>query len=798
MDERNLPVRLFKKREEVDDRSTEPGGKETLPKWTLKGEELQQRVLSLTTALEKAKQILQTKTKNKNKMPAILKAEIIPNASAKTHRKKISDFFDTGNRKSDNITGLVGSNSLLVKIENEDQINYIEQKLRDCQIYAHAISAIQEVESFKPIIELPEDLKQNIFSKPLKVKLINYNDKTLNTIISNEFEGICDTTKEIHWKSKTQYTKDLIVYKITVDSFDALDKLKEFDGLFSIEPMPSYEITLDCFDEPEDISIKYPQPGQDYPIVGVLDTGIEEIPHLRPWIIDKKHTNYTSESINKSHGTFVSGIIVYGDDLEDANYTGLNGCMLFDATVCPDTKKEKIDQDDLIDNIREAVRKNCSYIKVWNLSLGTNEEAFLDKFSDFGIALDSIQDEYNIIISKSTGNCKSFQEDKPNSRIAQSADSVRSVVVGSLAQSKTTYDKVEKNYPSPFTRIGPGPSYIIKPDLVHYGGNAGMNNGKLSVNGVKSFAKDGDIVSNCGTSFSTPRIASIMAGLQYKLDQKFDPLLIKALLIHSASYPQELSKFDNDKIKYVGYGVPNNINNIVYNSPTEITLILRDRLEKGKFIEILDFPYPQNLVKDGFYYGQVVITVVANSILESSQSAEYCQSNIDVLFGTYENKTLRDTTQRTIKNPIGRSEESINFLNKTHFSKKQLKNEDGEFSLHERLLIQYKDKFHPIKKYAIDLEELKPAEKDENLVAPKNWYLKITGLYREFIEKKALKEKQDLFQDFCIIITIKDPEDNHLIYNEVTQLLNQNNFFNEGIKLKQDVNVNVNNPVVNI
>ena len=71
-------------------------------------------------------------------------------------------------------------------------------------------------------------------------------------------------------------------------------------------------------------------------------------------------------------------------------------------------------------------------------------------------------------------------------------------------------------------------------------------------------------------------------------------------------------------------------------------------------------------------------------------------------------------------------------------------------------------------------------------------------MYREFIEKKALKEKQDLFQDFCIIITIKDPEDNHLIYNEVTQLLNQNNFFNEGIKLKQDVNVNVNNPVVNI
>ena len=40
--------------------------------------------------------------------------------------------------------------------------------------------------------------------------------------------------------------------------------------------------------------------------------------------------------------------------------------------------------------------------------------------------------------------------------------------------------------PSPFTRVGPGPASIVKPDLVYYGGNAGVENGKIVINGVPS------------------------------------------------------------------------------------------------------------------------------------------------------------------------------------------------------------------------------------------------------------------------------------------------------------------------
>ncbi|WP_263492519.1 hypothetical protein [Clostridium estertheticum] len=34
---------------------------------------------------------------------------------------------------------------------------------------------------------------------------------------------------------------------------------------------------------------------------------------------------------------------------------------------------------------------------------------------------------------------------------------------------------LDVGFPSPFTRVGRGPAIIIKPDVVNYGGNAGID-----------------------------------------------------------------------------------------------------------------------------------------------------------------------------------------------------------------------------------------------------------------------------------------------------------------------------------
>ena len=63
-------------------------------------------------------------------------------------------------------------------------------------------------------------------------------------------------------------------------------------------------------------------------------------------------------------------------------------------------------------------------------------------------------------------------------------------MVGSISDKKEDGWISEPYNLSPFSRRGPGPAYIIKPDIVHLGGNAGVNSqGEIIQGGVKSFSK---------------------------------------------------------------------------------------------------------------------------------------------------------------------------------------------------------------------------------------------------------------------------------------------------------------------
>jgi hypothetical protein len=92
----------------------------------------------------------------------------------------------------------------------------------------------------------------------------------------------------------------------------------------------------------------------------------------------------------------------------------------------------------------------------------------------------------------------------------------------------------------------------------------------------------------------------------------------------------------------------------------------------------------------------------------------------------------------------------------------------------------------------VDLSELTQGRKEKCVLAPKNWYLKVEGLYREYVETKEEIERMGLSQDFCIIITIKDPYKEKMVYNEVSQLLETNNFIHRNIKVAQNIDISVN------
>ncbi len=781
MNNEKLPIKFFAPRE-IDEQRVEPGGGNEPPKWLLEGEKLQTRAEELLSSFGELDSIMTTRQAKNSVVPFVFVAKMCDDATAKSRRKNIVSFFQSSDKR--NVIGLSDSDELLVKIDSVDQIRTIYSKLQNYQQNNYAISCLEEFWEFQPFVRTIKD------EKTYKIKLINFQDYETDVAMQRVFEREL-TAKNIKYR-KTLYADHLPIYKIDDVSQTVLDEFKNsqiYEMLFSIEPMPKYSVSLDSLPGEENVNIITPIEGQRYETLGVLDNGISKIPHLTPWLADKRWSVYPESLIKQTHGTFVAGVALYGDTLEGKKWVGHRGIKLLDAAIFPDESKEKLDEDELIANIREAIIANHEKVKIWNLSVSVTRPVSDTKFSDLAIALDDLQDKYNVLICKSAGNCDNFVYGLPKGRIHEGADSVRSLVVGSIAHDKKDFDFAEIDNPSPFSRIGPGPEFIIKPEISHYGGNAGIdNNGELVTTGVKSFMSNGNVGKGVGTSFSTPRVAALATGLYQELDEDFDPLLIKGLIVHSASYSDNLIIPQTERTKQLGFGIPRSVPEIIYNAPHEATLILRDTITKGEYIDIMDFPMPKSLIKDGFYTGQVIVTLVYEPILDVTQGIEYCQSNVDVKFGSYDDKQERDINKRNILNPIGRKG-AKNLLNSGLYSKRLMREAQSDFALKERLLIQYADKYYPVKKYAVDLSELTDANKINYATDNKRWYLYLKGLYREHIEQKSLLEQFIPSQDVCLIITIRDPKKEANVYDEVTQQLDALNFWHSNIKVSNDVSV---------
>jgi len=758
-----LPIKMIQKREDIDQSLREASGR-NIPEWMSKID-VEERSSMVLSTLDQFSNYF---TEKEGKIPATLELTMDSKTTAKTYRSYIRNIVDVN--KKNNIIGLKKDDTLIIKIEDQRDLKEMVSNLKSTQKHKNGLATLVDSKKFSPEI--------NVESKDvLKVKLINYQDRDINDQVERQFEAKCQalglTYESIH------YTKDLNIYKVNYDekSFVAL---QSFDAIASIEDMPMLGFSFDSLDQEDEkpIEIKEPIDGIEYPIVGVLDSGIASNSFMKPWIEDS-YSPYIESDQDQGHGSAVASIIVYGDELHDQEIVNKKGVKLYDACVLPKKDlQEDLTEVDLVQNIRDAIR-NKPDIKIWNLCIGWQREIDMNKISDFGAALDYLCDEFGIIICTSVGNCMNFLANSAVGRMQDSADSVRAISIGSLAHIKNHYDISEANHPSPFSRKGPGPFKLIKPELTHFGGNAGKDDrGRLKQSGVKVINIDGNIAECIGTSFSTPRICSLLAALHSEIEN-YDPLLLKALLIHSAKYP-DIEIDDESRLNKMGFGMPTSVNEILFNSENEITLIVRDVIERGSFIEILDFPFPKSMVNDDHYYGEITITLVSNPDLDVNQGEEYCQSNIDVYFGTTDD--IVERKGKTIRNEIGKdTKSSQNVLAPELYSKTKKRENKGFRS--ERILKSYHQKFLPIKKWVVNLEEMTDGNKRKYLEFPKLWYLKIDALFRDHIEKIT----DQLNNEFCLVITIRDTKKDNKIYEEIEQELDAKNFVQNDISLRSRV-----------
>lgn len=772
-----LPIRVFQQRE-VDNERVEGGGRKEKPKWVLTGEELANRSQSLVTSLMSCYASVQ----HNDALPYVYEVTLDKRDTAKSKRTSVVDMFEIeGADGQSHVIGMRGSKHLLVHAKNNVQIQAIASRIADYERYDMPLSCIESIERFRPEIKWLED--ESLY----KARLVDF--KADNPVIEQVFEEQLNAHNIAF--EQISYAKDLNVYRLhaNADQVKAIVDGAAGETLFDIRPMPRCSATLDGNAGSAVPRVIKPSPREQYPMVGILDSGIEVIEHLMPWIDGKRMSPYIDSDLDKGHGTFVAGVATYGDRLEQQDWVGGLPVRLLDAAVFPGDSD--VDEATLVDSIRNIVDTMHDKVRVWNLSISFNTEVLDDEFSDFGIALDDIQDENNVLICKSAGNCD-VEKNGAKGRLYVGADSVRAITVGSVAHKKDVHDMADIGGASPFSRKGPGPEYIIKPEISHYGGNAGWTPSGLTYSEVHSFNIDGSPTSKVGTSFSTPRVAALAANLQLALGGEFDPLLIRALLVHSAEFPGDRLVPADKRVQEMGFGVPGNLRRILSDDPHTATLVLRGAMKKGEKIDILDFPMPQSLVRDGYYTGQIILTVALAPLRAAGQGGEYCQSDIDVKFGSYNSKEPRDIGKPNILNPIGRND-SRNLLRPSLYSEKMLKKAETNFALRERMLIQYKGKYAPMKKYAIDLEDLTPSFKNA-VAADRLWYLFLKGTFRDHVEREARRANKELEQEYCVVISIHDPQGKAELYNEITQLLNKNNFLHESIQLTSQVRTMISQP----
>ncbi|MDD7884153.1 S8 family peptidase [Metamycoplasma hyosynoviae] len=356
------------------------------------------------------------------------------------------------------------------------------------------------------------------------------------------------------------------------------------------------------------------------PTIGVIDTLFDNTVYFNEWV---EYHDMVSKDIPKNdedynHGTSVSSIIVDGPKLNPWLDDGCGRFKVRHFGVCTNTEFSSFS---IIKKIKSIVADN-SDIKVWNLSLGSNQEINDNFISAEAATLDKIQFENNVIFVVAGTN-------KPNEnivKIGSPADSINSVVVNSVSKNGLSVK---------YSRKGLVLSFFAKPDVSYYGGSEEEYIKVCRPSGVAELS---------GTSYAAPWIAR---KLSYLIDVLgFNREVAKAMIIDAARGWNE--KPTPEEVALYGHGVvPISINDIIQTEDDEIKFIVSDISEKWNTYNYY-FPVP---LKDNKYPYIAKATMCYFPLCNRSQGVDYTNTELNLHFGRMGNdskiKDIKGDRQNT-------------------------------------------------------------------------------------------------------------------------------------------------------
>lgn len=549
------------------------------------------------------------------------------------------------------------------------------------------------------------------------------------------------------------YTAASRNYEVVCQKPADVDVLSRIVGVRSVSQMPvltSIRATAGT-QRPLPANLPVPVgPLSQYPVVGVIDTGIRtDIPALNSWVVGRESTVAPAYA-NPFHGTFVAGLVAFPRDL-NPNLPGLDEapCAVFDVQVLPNSdpaagEVDELTESQLLQDLDGILRDHANEIRVWNLSMGTNERCSMDKFSSFAVELDRLQETYGVSIVISAGNyddrpALDYPRTQPQlevGRITTGADSVLGIAVGSVSHLALPTTGPREGEPSPFSRHGAGPNFIIKPDLVHYGGTC-RPDGTQHI-GVESLVAGSAVGAGCGTSYSTPLVSRLLANIYHQVTPTPTRELARAILTHHARDPRDGERVPDTEENFLGFGLPTPTPDCLECAPWMSTLVFEDTLRPGYFLEWDNFPFPPSLTKNGRFFGDIWMTLAFAPARGSTWGSEYCETHIDAHLGVFKTTKNRKT---------GVSTDEFKGLVPPEFKNPGL--------LYESFQVERLRKWAPVRTYFGSL--------GEKGVRGSRWRLKLQLLSRHGLDTPEMKRPQP----FALLVTIADPKRSALVYDEM-------------------------------
>lgn len=380
------------------------------------------------------------------------------------------------------------------------------------------------------------------------------------------------------------------------------------------------------------IDMLIPPPNHE-PTIGVIDTLFDNRVYFSEWVDyhDMVSNDIRKEPDDYTHGTAVSSLIV---DASNLNSNLDDGCGRFKVRHFGVSLHKGFNSFNIIKQIREIVSQNTD-IKVWNLSLGSDDEIKDNFVSAEAAILDEIQFEYDVIFVIAGTNGKINQNNRK--KIGSPADSLNSVIVNSV-----DFD----GKPVDYSRQGVVLSFFIKPDVSYYGGGNGSFINVYQPSGLARVT---------GTSYAAPLIARKLAYLIHIMGLRREEA--KALLIDSAIGWNNQKSFKEKTL--VGHGVvPIKIEDILTTPDDEIKFIVSDISEKYNSYNY-NFPVP---IADGKYPYVARATMCYFPKCSRNQGVDYTNTEFDLMFGRLQIKTKNKGDIKSINNNNQHSEDTPSYI----------------------------------------------------------------------------------------------------------------------------------------